>query len=177
MRAHSALMAALCLAAPALVAAPAAADPMDVATAQRFVYGRTFSYTCYEGTAGAGRIMPDGSVAGTIKMRGKGKERYVTLPAGTILVKGDRVCAKVKGLSFQPCFDLDKLSDKAFRGNLAGADRLWCEFNRGAARTRLAERSAPKRAEPSTPASSATAAAPTVAVTAANELPAPADRH
>ncbi|MGA0561862.1 hypothetical protein ACO2RV_05375 [Ancylobacter sp. VNQ12] len=171
MRVHSALMATLCLAAPALVAAaPASAEPMNVDAAQRFVYGRTFSYSCYEGTAGAGRIMPDGSVAGTIQMRGKGNARYVTLPAGTIMVKGDKVCAKVKGLAFQPCFELDKLSDKAFRGNLAGADRLWCEFNRGNGRTRLAERASPKPAEPA-------AAAPTVEVTVANEMAPPTDPH
>lgn len=172
MRASSALLAAICLAAPAFTAVPAMAEPMDVATAQRFVYGRTFSYSCYEGTAGAGRIMADGSVAGTIQMRGRGKERHVTLPPGTILVKGDRVCARVKGLAFQPCFELDKLSEKAFRGNLAGADRMWCEFNRGNGRTRVAERTAPRRTAPA-----AVTPAPTVEVTVANEMAPPADPH
>ncbi|QFR34063.1 hypothetical protein [Ancylobacter sp. TS-1] len=126
--------------------APASADTLSAVEAQRFVMGRTFSYACYEGTVGSGRIMPDGSVAGTVQMRGKGNARYVTLPAGTILVRGEKVCAKLKGMAFQPCFEIEKTSDVSFRGNLAGADRLWCEFKRGGSgRTRLAERAAPAR--------------------------------
>ncbi|MCJ8143534.1 hypothetical protein MKI84_11470 [Ancylobacter sp. A5.8] len=123
-------------------AVPAMAEPLDAQTAQRFVIGRTFSYSCYEGTVGSGRILKDGSVAGTIQMRGKGKARYVTLPAGTLVVKGEAVCAKLKGMMFQPCFDLEKTSEQSFRGNLAGADRLWCEFQRGGSgRTKLAAQS------------------------------------
>lgn len=129
--------------AAAFLAVPASAETLTAQQAQRFVMGRTFSYTCYEGTVGSGRIMPDGSVAGTIQMRGKGAARYVTLPAGTILVRGEAVCAKLKGVAFQPCFDLEKTSEATFRGNLAGANRLWCEFKRGGSgRTRLADRSA-----------------------------------
>ncbi|MFT0859647.1 hypothetical protein [Ancylobacter sp. G4_0304] len=120
-------------------AAPALAEPLNAESAQRFVIGRTFSYTCYEGTVGSGRILKDGSVAGTIQMRGKGNARYVTLPAGTLVVKGEAVCAKLKGMAFQPCFDLEKTSEQSFRGNLAGADRLWCQFQRGGSgRTKLA---------------------------------------
>lgn len=129
---------------------PASAEEMKAEAAQRFVIGRTFSYTCYEGTVGSGRILKDGSVAGTIQMRGKGTPRYVTLPAGTLVVKGEAVCAKLKGMAFQPCFELDKTSEASFRGNLAGADRLWCEFQRGGSgRTKLAaqtKRKAPEAA-------------------------------
>lgn len=139
MRIHTALLAAAFLTSPLLTVA-GDAETLNPQEAQRFVMGRTFSYTCYEGTVGSGRIMPDGSVAGTIQMRGKGNARHVTLPAGTIMVKERAVCAKLKGMAFQPCFDLEKTSDKSFRGNLAGADRLWCEFKRGGSgRTRLAE--------------------------------------
>ncbi|CAA0111515.1 Uncharacterised protein [Starkeya nomas] len=145
MRNRSALLAAF-LVAPVLAPALASADTLTPQQAQRFVMGRTFSYTCYEGTAGAGRIMPDGSVAGTIQMRGKGNARYVTLPAGTIQVRNESVCAKLKGMAFQPCFELEKTSAVSFRGNLAGANRLWCEFKRGGSgRTRLAERASGKR--------------------------------
>ncbi|MFC6495258.1 hypothetical protein ACFSKM_24005 [Ancylobacter dichloromethanicus] len=147
MRVFSALPAVAVLA--ATVAAPmasASAETLTAQDAQRFVMGQTFSYTCYEGTAGSGRIMPDGSVAGTIQIRGKGSARYVTLPAGTIMVRGEKVCAKLKGMAFQPCFELEKTDKVSFRGNLAGADRLWCEFKRGGSgRTRLAERSASRK--------------------------------
>lgn len=179
MRALSAVLAATSLLAPALAPlAPAqAGETLTAAAAQRFVVGRTFSYSCYEGTAGAGRILPDGSVEGTLQIRGKGNVRYVTLPAGTILVKGEKVCARMKGLAFQPCFELEKTSEQSFRGNLAGADRMWCEFKRGGSgRTRLAERSTPKVAEPAAPV---TGRAPTMEVTVASDpLPAlPDDRH
>ncbi|TCK30044.1 hypothetical protein EV667_0129 [Ancylobacter aquaticus] len=142
MRLCSALPAAALLAATAVVPmASASAETLTAQAAQRFVIGQTFSYTCYEGTVGSGRIMPDGSVAGTIQMRGKGNARHVTLPAGTIMVRGESVCAKLKGMAFQPCFELEKTDKVSFRGNLAGADRLWCEFKRGGSgRTRLAER-------------------------------------
>lgn len=148
MRVSSALPAAALLAASAVVPmAGASAETLTAQEAQRFVMGQTFSYTCYEGTVGSGRIMPDGSVAGTIQMRGKGNARYVTLPAGTIMVRGESVCAKLKGMAFQPCFELEKTDKVSFRGNLAGADRLWCEFKRGGSgRTRLAERSSTRKA-------------------------------
>ncbi|WP_428032296.1 hypothetical protein [Ancylobacter sp.] len=148
MRVSSALPAVALLAATT-VAPMASAETLTAQDAQRFVMGQTFSYTCYEGTAGSGRIMPDGSVAGTIQMRGKGNARYVTLPAGTIMVRGESVCAKLKGMAFQPCFELEKTDKVSFRGNLAGADRLWCEFKRGGSgRTRLAERGTRKSAVP-----------------------------
>lgn len=182
MRAHTLLMAAALFAAPSLLpaASAVAGEAMTVEVAQRFVMGRTFSYSCYEGTSGAGRILPDGSVEGTVQMRGKGNVRYVTLPAGTILVKGEKVCARMKGLAFQPCFDLEKTSEQSFRGNLAGADRLWCEFKRGGSgRTRLAARAEPKTAASSSATSSrspVSGRAPTVEVTVAAEpLPAPRD--
>ncbi|WP_371348424.1 hypothetical protein [Ancylobacter sp. IITR112] len=153
MRLCSALPAAALLAATVALPLSASAETLTAQEAQRFVVGQTFSYTCYEGTVGAGRILPDGSVAGTIQIRGKGNTRYVTLPAGTIMVRGESVCAKLKGIAFQPCFELEKTDKVSFRGNLAGADRLWCEFKRGGSgRTRLAERAvAPKPARAAAP--------------------------
>ena len=147
MRPVPALLAAAFLAAPVCAPlAPAMADTLTADAAQSFVIGRTFSYNCYEGTVGSGRIMKDGSVAGTVQMRGKGNARFVTLPAGTLQVKGAAVCARLKGVAFQPCFELDKTSEQSFRGNLAGMDRMWCEFKRGGSgRTKLAEQAAKPR--------------------------------
>src|SRR5215218_4673667 len=88
-------------------AAPAMAEEMKADEARRFVVGKTFDFNCFEGTTGAGRIYQDGSVAGTIQMRGQGPVRFASLPAETLREKGDRVCAQVKGLPFQPCFNLE----------------------------------------------------------------------
>lgn len=124
-----------------LAATPAAAETLTADAARSFVAGRTFSYKCYEGSVGSGRIQADGSVAGTIQLRGQGNQRFVTLPPGTLMAKGESVCAKLKGVAFQPCFAVEKTSDTSFRGNLAGFDKMWCEFERGGSgRNKLAAR-------------------------------------
>ena len=69
------------LAAGLLAALPAIAGEMSADEARRFVIGKMFSYTCFEGTSGSGRITADGSVDGTIQVRGAGQPRFVVLPA------------------------------------------------------------------------------------------------
>ena len=119
---------------------PAAAEEMKPDEARRFVIGKHFSYTCFEGTTGSGRIHADGSVAGTIQIRGSGAPRYVVLPAGTIGVKGASVCAQVRGMPFQPCFNLQKTSEASFRGSVSGLGFAYCDFNRRNARAQIAGR-------------------------------------
>ena len=50
--------------------------------------------------------------------------------ANTINVKGENVCATVKGLPFQPCFNLQKTSHKSFKGSVSGLGFASCEFTR-----------------------------------------------
>src|SRR5215470_11551661 len=64
--------------------APALAGELKPEDAKKFIAGKYFSYTCFEGTAGAGRINADGSVVGTIQIRGAGPAHLVALPTGTI---------------------------------------------------------------------------------------------
>ena len=45
-----------------LAALPAVAGEMSADEARRFVIGKMFSYTCFEGTRGQGRVNSDGSV-------------------------------------------------------------------------------------------------------------------
>lgn len=110
---------------------PAFAEPMNAKEARRFVVGKLFSYTCFEGTRGAGRIYSDGSVVGTIQLRGSGKVHRVRLPANTLREKGGSVCASVRGLPFEPCFNLDKTSRHSFRGSIYGFSFAYCDFQRG----------------------------------------------
>lgn len=142
MRITKVLLSAAALTAGAVgMSSGASADPLTPQAAERFVLGKTFSYTCYEGTVGSGRVLKDGSVAGTIQVRGKGNARYVTLPAGTVQTSSEKICARLKGVAYQPCFELEKTAADAFRGNLAGFNQMWCEFKRGGSgRTRLVER-------------------------------------
>ena len=57
--------------------------------------------------------------------------RFVTLPAGTLRVKGQSYCAALRGLPFEPCFNLDRSSERSFRGAVAGFNFAYCDFNRG----------------------------------------------
>jgi hypothetical protein len=124
---RSCLVAALLLVASGI---SASAEPMNAEQARHFVVGKVFSYSCFEGTRGAGRINSDGSVAGTIQLRGSGPVHYVRLPPNTLRVKGGSVCASVKGMPFSPCFTLRKTSQSSFRGSIYGLSFAYCEFHR-----------------------------------------------
>jgi hypothetical protein len=130
-------IAAACVALVAL-AVSAQSEPMNAEQARHFVVGKAFSYTCFEGTRGSGRIHPDLSVSGTIQVRGAGPVRYVRLPPNTLRVKGESVCASVRGLPFEPCFNIDKTSQMSFRGSIYGLSFAYCEFNRRGRRIDIA---------------------------------------
>jgi hypothetical protein len=122
-----------CLAA----AVPAIAGELSPDEARRFVVGKVFSFNCFEGTSGAGRIMDDGSVAGVIRLQHAAPAHYVTLPPGTLRVKGNAVCASLKGLPFEPCFDVVQTDAHSFRGSLAGMGFAYCQFTRRGGRAEL----------------------------------------
>jgi hypothetical protein len=113
-----------------LAVAPAFAEPMNAETARRFVAGKLFAFTCFEGSTGTGRIFNDGSVAGVMRMKGNGNTRFMHLPAGTLFPKEGRICSNVKGAFFNPCFELNKTSDKSFRGSVSGFGFAYCDFTR-----------------------------------------------
>ena len=94
----------------------------------RFVAGKLFAFNCFDGSRGAGRIYGDGSVIGTIQFRGAGAARTVSLPAGTLRVRGKAVCASVQGMPFEPCFHIEKTDDRSFRGSWMGF--AYCDFTR-----------------------------------------------
>ena len=121
-----------------LAALPAMAGEMSADEARRFVIGKMFSYTCFEGTRGQGRVLPDGSVIGSIKLRGSGQVRYAALQPGTLRVKGEAVCASVRGLPVEPCFNLERISDNSFRGSISGLGFAACDFNRHNGRASVA---------------------------------------
>jgi hypothetical protein len=113
-----------------LAVAPAFAEPMNAEVARRFVAGKLFSFNCFEGSTGTGRIFNDGSVAGVMRMRGEGPTRFMHLPAGSLYPKEGRICSNVKGAFFNPCFELNKTSDRSFRGSISGFGFAYCDFTR-----------------------------------------------
>ena len=72
-----------------LAAVPAVAGEMSAEEARRFVIGKIFSYSCFEGTRGQGRVNADGSVTGSIQFQGSGEVRHAHLPANTLHVADD----------------------------------------------------------------------------------------
>lgn len=121
-----------------VAACPAVAQEMNATEARKFVAGKLFTYTCFEGTRGTGRINNDGSVAGTIQFQGSGPVRYAVLPANTLRAKGEQFCASIKGLPFEPCFNLQKTSNESFRGAVNGMGFAACEFKRRGGRAEFA---------------------------------------
>jgi hypothetical protein len=115
----------------AVPAAPAAAEPLNAEAARHFVAGKLFSFTCFEGSTGSGRIFHDGSVIGMVRMQGAGPVRFMRLPAGSLFPKGGAICSQVKGAFFNPCFDLNKTSANSFRGAISGFGFAYCDFTRG----------------------------------------------
>jgi hypothetical protein len=115
----------------------AAAEDLSAEQARSFVVGKLFSYTCFDGTAGQGRIFPDGSVVGTIRMRGAGEPRFAALPAGTIRVDSGAMCAHLNGLPISPCFRVEKIDHRSFRGSISGMSFAYCDFYQRNPRSQL----------------------------------------
>src|SRR5881227_4100729 len=112
-----------------LVAVGAArAETLTPEAARRFVAGKLFAFNCFDGSRGAGRIYGDGSVIGTIQFRGAGPARTVSLPAGTLRTRGEAVCASLQGMAFEPCFRVEKIDARSFRGSWMGF--AYCDFTR-----------------------------------------------
>jgi hypothetical protein len=107
---------------------PAKAGELKYDEAKRLIAGKVFSYQCFDGTTGAGRIRADGSVAGTIRMQGAGATRFVSFPAGTMHNRSGSICASVKGLFLAPCFRVEQVSEHVFRGSISGFSFAYCNF-------------------------------------------------
>ncbi|MET0873802.1 MAG: hypothetical protein ABWX81_03275 [Pseudolabrys sp.] len=134
---------------------PALAGSMNADEARRFVAGKVFAFTCFDGTRGAGRVSDDLGAAGSIQFSGSGPIRHMRLPGNTLQIRGQSVCASIKGLPFEPCFNLDKRDDRSFRGSVSGMGFAYCDFrHQGASQMLMARsvarpRSLHRRDEPS----------------------------
>ena len=111
-----------------LATAPAIAEELAPEQARAFVVGKLFAYTCFDGTAGMGRIFSDGSIVGTIRPGGRGETRFASLPAGTIKVESGSMCAHLSGLPIEPCFNVQRLDYRSFRGSISGLSFAYCDF-------------------------------------------------
>lgn len=108
--------------------APALAGMMTADEARKFVAGKVFAFTCFDGTRGAGRILDDMGAAGAVQFSGSGPVRHIRLPGNTLQIRDQIVCASIKGIPFEPCFNLDKKDERSFRGSVSGMGFAYCDF-------------------------------------------------
>jgi hypothetical protein len=121
------------------VIAPALAGTMNADEARKFVAGKVFVFSCFDGTRGAGRVLDDMGAAGAVQFSGSGPVRHVRLPGNTLQIRGQAVCASIKGIPFEPCFNLDKKDEHNFRGSVSGMGFAYCDFrHQGAAQMLMA---------------------------------------
>src|SRR6202048_46731 len=122
------------------VIAPAmAGQMMNADEARKFVAGKVFAFTCFDGTRGAGRILDDNGAAGAVQFSGAGPVRHLRLPGNTLQIRGQAVCASLRGIPFEPCFNLDKKDERSFRGSVSGMGFAYCDFHhQGAAQMLMA---------------------------------------
>lgn len=121
------------------VASPVLAETMNADEARRFVANKLFAFNCFDGTKGVGKITEDGAAAGAVQFGGAPQARNMRLPSNTLQVRGQQICASIKGIPFEPCFNLDKTSNSSFRGAVSGLGFAYCDFQRhGNARVFLA---------------------------------------
>jgi hypothetical protein len=111
------------------VAAPALAGPMTADEVRKFVSGKVFSFTCFDGTRGAGRVLDDGGAVGAVQFSGSGLARNMRLPSNTLQTRGQSICASIKGLPFEPCFNVNKNDERSFRGSVSGMGFAYCDFH------------------------------------------------
>jgi hypothetical protein len=123
-----------------LAVTSAAAEELAPEQARAFIAGKLFSYNCFDGTTGLGRIFEDGSIIGTIQPQGSAQIRFATLPPGTIKVNGASVCAHLPGMLIDPCFRVEKIDYRSFRGSISGLGFAYCDFYQRNPRTALTGR-------------------------------------
>src|ERR1700761_7965454 len=99
-----------------LAATSASAQELAPDQARTFIAGKLFSYNCFDGTTGIGRIFADGSIIGTIQAPGSTTLRFAHLPPGTIRLTHTSMCAHLNGLPIDPCFRVTKTDYHSFRG-------------------------------------------------------------
>jgi hypothetical protein len=153
------------------VVVPALAGQMNADEARRFVAGKVFAFTCFDGTRGTGRILDDMGAAGAVQFSGAGRVRHMRLPGNTLQVRGQAVCASIKGIPFEPCFNLVKNDERSFRGSVSGMGFAYCDFRHQGAAQMLMARAVARPRSLHAPANARSADASRGDITASVETP------
>jgi hypothetical protein len=93
------------------------------------------------------------------------------LPGNTLQVRGQAVCASIKGIPFEPCFNLEKKDDRSFRGSVSGMGFAYCDFRHQGAAQMLMARAVARPRSLHAPANARPADASRNDITASIETP------
>ena len=122
-----------------MASAPAIAEQLKPEEARRFIAGKLFSFNCFDGTRGSGRMfMPTARSPARCKSAAAVRCATYACRPDTVQVKTESVCASMHGLPMQPCFTLTKLNSTSFRGSINGLGFAYCDFNGKSGRVDLA---------------------------------------
>jgi len=149
----------------------ALAGSMNADEARRFVAGKVFAFTCFDGTRGAGRILDDLGAAGAVQFSGSGPVKHLRLPGNTLQIRGQNVCASIKGIPFEPCFNLEKTDDRSFRGSVSGMGFAYCDFHHQGGNQMLMARAVARPRSLRAPEQTGSVNAPSTEVAARVETP------
>jgi hypothetical protein len=94
------------------------------------------------------------------------------LPGNTLQIRGQAVCASIKGIPFEPCFNLDKKDEHSFRGSVSGMGFAYCDFRHQGAAQMMMARAVARPRSLSPPEQTGTVGAARTEVTARVETPA-----
>ncbi len=117
-----------------LATAPAIAQELRPREAWAFMLGKLFTMTCSDGTLAEGRILPDGSVVGKIRVGSQGEMRAGSLPAGTVRASDAGLCAYFQGLPFPPCLSVRQIDRRRFHASMSIMGFSSCDIDSAGAR-------------------------------------------
>jgi hypothetical protein len=114
----------------AIISPPALAAELESVQARKFIVGRHWSFHCFEGTTGSGRVLADGSISGVYREHGDGPIRQQSYPPATFEVRQGLLCADGQRLFgvFTPCFTINQRDRESFHGSIRWLPFLSCDF-------------------------------------------------
>ena len=69
-------------------------------------------------------------MVGSIQFQGRARCATRTLPANTLQVKGESVCASLRGLPIRALLQSERIERDSFRGSISGLGFAYCDFTR-----------------------------------------------
>ncbi len=107
----------------------ASAEELAPEQARAFVAGKLFAYTCFDGTARDGPYLPGWFRGRDHSTAGQQGSALCGVAAGHHQGDPNLDVRTSKGLPIEPCFRVQKLDVRSFRGSLSGLGFAYRDFH------------------------------------------------